>query len=109
MVKRVGSKGPGAIGGNSPIESGKAVGAGKVGNVSEVGTVRSTGGASGTGAVGRRLTSGDREQILALVEQETEKLFADSEIPAKKRKVIEGAVKMAIEASLLPEGEDKKE
>ncbi len=53
---------------------------------------------------GRAITSGDREMLYQLIHEEADKLFGDTGIAEKKRKTVEGAVKITIDAS-IPEDE----
>lgn len=107
MVKKIDSKRPVGVGSSQPVDAGKAVGAGKIGGVSQVDSVTRSSATDGTARVGRKLSRADRAQLMAVIEEESEKLFNEGQIPARKRKAIEGAVKMAIDASLPGEGEEE--
>ena len=71
-----------------------------------VGAVRRTGGVGGARQT-RSMSLAEREELFRMIDQEADKLFADSGIAAAKRKVVESAVKMAIDAGLLP-GEEEE-
>jgi hypothetical protein len=45
----------------------------------------------------------EREQLFQMVDQEAKKLFGDA-ISSEKRKLVEDAVKMAIDSGLVDEG-----
>ena len=103
MVKKIDSKRPGSVGGNSPVEGGKAVGAAKVGEVS---AVRGSTAAQGSQSVERRLTAKNRQQLMAIVEEESHRLVEEGQLPERKKRVVEGAVKMALDAS-IPETDEE--
>ncbi len=70
-----------------------------------IGGVGRTTGVSGTKTT-RTMSLAEREELFRMIDQEASKLFSDSSIPAAKRKVVESAVKMAIDASLMPADDD---
>ena len=62
---------------------------------------------SGTGALGA-ITLEQRDKLLSLVSEEAEKLTAQGVIPKSQREVVEQAVKMVIDASLIEASNDNK-
>ena len=83
------------------------VGAGQVKKTSGVGAV------TGTGAGGKRrptrlMTLKEREKYFDMVKEEADKLFANSDLSDEQREVIEEAVKMAVDASLVDDEEEEK-
>lgn len=49
----------------------------------------------------REMTAAEREHLLAMVNEEAEKIFGKSGIPAEQREIIESAVKQTIEAAII--------
>jgi hypothetical protein len=49
-----------------------------------------------------------RERLMAIVSQETEKLASQGAIPKSQKELVEAAVKMAIDGSLVDYSEKKK-
>ena len=102
------------IGGVDASKSAKGVRATE--SVSEVERVRATSavkGVSGVSGVGKAGAIGamsfeQRERLLSIVTQETDKLVSQGAIPKSQREVVETAVKMAIDASLLESSDKKK-
>jgi len=95
MVKKIG--GNRGITPTTTIETAKTRGVSGIGKVGQVGAVKESGAASGVKGIGRQISSSTKETLLRLVGEESEKLLAD--LPQRKRRVIEGAVKMALEGS----------
>ncbi len=103
-VGGVGSSGStkGVKGTESVSQVERVKGAGSVKRVSGVGRV---GGAGPLGAI----TLEQRDRLMALVSEEAEKLAAQGVIPKSQREVVEQAVKMVIDASLIEASDpDKK-
>lgn len=73
-----------------------------VGQVDRTKQVSGVGGidAGGRGAT-RVMTAAEREQLLAMVNEEAEKIFGKSGIPDEQRQIIESAVKQTIEAAII--------
>ena len=76
----------------------------KVQKTERVGKTRAS---SGVGATSQQMDLKDRDKLLGMVDEEAEKLFANSKLPPDQKKVIREAVKMAIDSSLIPEEEDE--
>jgi len=84
--------------------------------VHEVEKVKGTaavGGVSNVSGVGKAAAIGamsfeQRERLLSIVSQEAEKLAAQGVIPKNQRAIVEQAVRMVIDASLLEASETKK-
>jgi hypothetical protein len=82
----------------------------KAGGVSEVESVQKAGGVKGVGKAGdskrrptRTMTSQEREKLFGMIKEEAEKLFKDSGLPPEQREIIENAVKIAVDSSLIDE------
>lgn len=99
---------------NSSDQSKKVKGVGKSRNVEatkavdELDSVKGVTGISRVRGVGdvkaaTQVTAANREKLLSLVEEETAKLAKSGMIPASQKNVVELAVKLAIEGSLLEE------
>lgn len=102
-VGAVGSSGStkGVKGTESVSEVDKVKGAGSVKGVTGVGRV------GGTGALGS-ITLEQRDRLMSLVSEEAEKLAAQGVIPKGQREIVEQAVKMVIDASLIEGAEPPK-
>lgn len=76
--------------------------------VGNVGAVKPTGGVgntTATGGIGKRratrvMTMAEREELFKMVTEEAERMFPPGTLPPEKREVIEGAVRMAIDAAI---------
>lgn len=85
-------------------------------SVSEIDRVKATSairGVSGVSGVGKAAAIGgmsfeQRERLMAIVSQETEKLASQGAIPKSQKELVEAAVKMAIDGSLVDYSEKKK-
>lgn len=85
-------------------------------SVAEVDKVKATAaitGVSGVSGIGKAAAIGamsfeQRERLMAIVSQETEKLANQGAIPKSQRDLVEAAVKMAIDGSLVDFPEKKK-
>lgn len=102
-VGAVGSSGStkGVKGTESVSEIEKVKGATSVKGVSRVSRV---GGAGALGAI----TLEQRDKLMSLVSEEAEKLAAQGVIPKSQRAIVEQAVKMVIDASLIESAEPPK-
>ena len=97
MVKKVGGKPPKPGIKTDSVQSAKTVGSNKVDKV------RATKGKESSQkveAASRRISSENHEQLLQLIEEEADKLFNETGLPAEKKETIKNAVKMALEASM---------
>lgn len=81
-----------------------------VSGVERTGKVRGVERVKGAGGVSnvQKITAADREKLMAIVTEETNRLAKSGAIPASQRGVIEKAVKMVLESSLLEEASGKK-
>ena len=84
----------------------------KVEEVGRVGRVEKTGGVGKAGKVGlgginsSELRYADREKLMGMVDEEAEKLLGKSKLPEEQKRIIREAVKMAVDASLVPDKEE---
>lgn len=84
----------------------------KTKSASEISSVKDVSGATATSSASRvrqptrPMTAGERADLLRLVRDEADKLFADeSFLPPGKKKTLEKAVKMALESSAIEDEE----
>lgn len=102
MVKKIGGpKGP-------KVHSSTAVSTTKVDSVKSVSKTSGVSGATAIGSAGGKISPAQREAIFGIVHEEADKLFKSGAIAPEKRKLVEDAVKMAIESGILEETEDEK-
>lgn len=104
MVKKIDSNR--GIGSPTSIETTKTSGVGGVGKVGQVGAVGDATGAGRVQGVGRKISPANRELLMRMVDEESEKLFGEGQLPERKKKVIEGAVKMVLEGSTEEDTEE---
>jgi hypothetical protein len=92
---------------NKGVDATKAVG--EVEGTEQVSGIKGISRIRGVGNVSNvaRVTLGNKERLLALVTEETNKLSKSGMIPASQRSVIEKAVKMVLEASIAEESQKK--
>ena len=79
----------------------------EVGEVSGVSAASAVGGAQGAGGVGRRrptrtMSYEEREQLFKMVNEEAERIFGQTGMSDSRKRSVTEAVKMAIDAGLLP-------
>ncbi|HQH26606.1 MAG TPA: hypothetical protein PLP17_04345 [Oligoflexia bacterium] len=106
MVRKIGDK-PGAAG-TSSIQSTRSIESTKIGEVEQVKAADSR---SGVGAVRRstrQLTPEQQQELLAMINEEADRMFDEGTLPRSKKDTVKGAVRMAIEASMVEEEETKK-
>ncbi len=111
MVKKIGDKKIGKI---NPAEGSDEIEQTK--RVSDVSSIKALSGVKGTDSIsgaGKRnatrvMTLAEREELFRMVSEEAKKIFPQGTLPAHKREIIEGAVKMAID-SVLEEQIDEKD
>jgi uncharacterized protein (UPF0254 family) len=72
--------------------------------VSKVSAVSGVGAASGIG----KISLEQREKYMGMITEEAAKLTAEGVIPKSQKEVVEQAVKMFIDASLIESGDDPK-
>lgn len=105
MVKKISDRsGPGRT---TPIQPTKTVGAA---GVRSVGDVEAATGKSGTAPVRqktREMTAAERERLFQLVQEEADQMFGERGLPRTRRKTIEGAVKITIDAGIILEEDEE--
>lgn len=109
------NKKPDKIGGVSGTGKSKAVE--RTENVDQVEQVKKADSIKGTGAVGRVggrqatrvMSKSELEEFFKLVDQEAEKLFANSGFSKEHKDVVQQAVKMAVNASTIVEDEEPED
>lgn len=81
-----------------------------VDKVKETTGVKGVSGVSGVGKSGAlgSISYEQRAKLMTIVTEETERLIAQGVIPKSQREVVEQAVKMVIDASLLEPSEERK-
>lgn len=105
MVKKVGgtSKGPGST---SPIEKAQPVQSSGVESVQSVGKAQQKEGAARIRRPTRPMTAAEREHLFQLIQEEADKMFGGPNgLPESKRKVVEGAVRMTVDAAISDDEE----
>ena len=113
--KKIGGVKPSVV---KPTETaGEVKGAEAISEVSEVQSVKATSAVSGTrgpGAIGgkrrptRVMTMAERDELLKIVSEEADKMFAGTKISEERKRVITQAVKMAVDAGIVDDGAGKK-
>lgn len=85
----------------SEVEKTKQVGSVKgvkaTSSIGAIGGVTSVGGRRKT----RTMTLEEREEIFRLINEEADKIFANSGLPKEKRDLVQNAVKMAVDSGLV--------
>ncbi len=110
MTKKIGDKKVGGV--KSTKETTGVEGTDLVSGVGNVKATTAVGGIGRAGAVGssrltRTMSLAEREQLFKMINEEADKLAQEGLLPKAKRQAVESAVKMAIDAGLLPsEDED---
>ncbi len=87
----------------------------KTESIGDVKGVEATTGVSGVGQAGsvnkRRathlMTPGEREALMKMISEEADKLFTEGALPASKKALVTSAVKMAVDAGILPPEDEK--
>lgn len=84
-----------------------------VGSVTGVKATTGVGGVSGAGAVEKRrptrtMTLAEREELFQMIDEEADKLFGDAGMTSAKRELVKTAVRMAVDAGILPEDDPPK-
>jgi hypothetical protein len=111
MAKKIGNKGIDSVKGSSSADRVKGTEI-----IDTVGKVLKTHSVAGTGAVGRignrrptrTMTMQEREQLFRILNEEAEKMFGGPNgLAPEQRKVVEGAVKMALASGLETEEDEK--
>jgi hypothetical protein len=101
MVKKVGGPKPPVIGGSAPIQPAKIEGTHKVQTVQQVESTAAKTGVARARRPTRPMTAEEREHLFKLLNEEADKLFGKDGLPESKRAEVEGAVKMALDASVV--------
>ncbi len=86
-------------------------GADEVGSVGGIKPTAGVGGVKGAGAIGKRrptrvMSLEERDNLFRLIDEEADKLFADSSISEEKKQVLKSAVRMAVDSGIGTEEED---
>lgn len=102
MTKKIGDKKIRGVKGTR--ETGEVESVGGVGSTSSVSGVRGVG-AVGGGRMTSALSQADRERLFKMVDEEADKLFPKGSMTARQRKVVQDAVKMAIESGIVEDEE----
>lgn len=88
-------------------------GAESVGSVSGIKPASAVGSVKGTGAIGKRrptriMSAAERDNLFRMINEEADKLFADSSISEEKKQLLKSAVKMAVDSGIVTEeGKDE--
>jgi hypothetical protein len=111
MTKKIGDKKLGGV-----TSTTEASGIQKTEGIGEVKSIQATTGVGGVGkagAVGKRrstrvMSLAEREALMNMIGEEAEKMFADGTLSASNKELVTNAVKMAVDAGLVPD-EDKED
>ena len=108
MTKKIGDKKLGRV--SSTLHTTEIEGTEAISRVTSVQPTSGVGAVKGAEAVGKRrtaraMTIEEREQLLQMVQEETDKVLSTGILPPQKKEVVAQAVKMAVDASLLTEEE----
>lgn len=111
MPKKPSSKDKNKIGGVKQAKQTKQIdGPASVSSVAEVKKAAGVGGVKGIQGARRRptrtMTTAEREKLFSIISEEADKMFGKDKVDPKKREIIESAVKMAVDAGLLDEGDE---
>jgi len=83
--------------------------AGRVSDVGEVEKASAVGGVKGARSVQRKatgvMTKAERDSLFQMIDEEADKLFGEDGLPKKQQEVVQKAVKMAVDASIIDEDE----
>ena len=108
MVKKVGGPTPPAVGGSTPIQPARIEGTQKVSTVQQVDPAVGKASVARARRPTRPMTAEEREHLFKLLNEEADKIFGKDGIPESKRAKVEGAVKMALDASVIEIEEDSE-
>jgi hypothetical protein len=111
MTKKIGDKKVGVV--QSTRQTTNVEGAGAVSNVGNVKATSAVGGIKrSSGITKERLTrsmsAAEREELFRMINEEADKMFGSEGVPEARRQVVETAVKMAIDAGIVVDEEEKK-
>ena len=104
MVRKVSGDRPSQ--GTSSVQATRTVESAKVGGVEQVKAAERQ---SGLGAIRRstrQLSPEQQRELLAMIDEEAEKMFTEQGLPEGKKETVKGAVRMAIEASMIENDEE---
>ena len=101
MVRKIGGPKPPSISQSTPVQPASVTGTEKVGTVHKVDQAGQKEVVGRARRPTRPMTEEERQHLLRLLTEEADKMFSENGIPATKRETVEGAVKMALEASSL--------
>ncbi len=101
MVKKVGGPKPPGVGGSTPIQPAKIEGTQKVGTVQQVDPTSGKAGVARARRPTRPMTAEEREHLFKLLNEEADKIFGKDGLPESSRAKVEGAVRMALDASVV--------
>lgn len=99
MVKKI-QGGPASP--TTGVQPTRGVEVGKTGAVSQVKAAQAQSGVKGTEGVGAAITAANREVLLKLLGDESEKMFGKN-LPEKTKEKLEKAVRMTIDATVTEE------
>ena len=105
MVKKI-KGGPKKPGGTDAVEPTKSVGSSKVGDVNQVEGTQAKQETKKSRKTTRPITAAEREHLLKLINEEADRIFGANGLPESERGTVEGAVSMAIDATLIEEDEE---
>lgn len=102
MVKKIGGDKPThAI--TPSVQATRTVEGTKIGAVEQVKALDRQGAVTGVRRSTRQLTPEQQQELLAMIDEEADKMFSEQGLPESKKETVKGAVKMAIEASMIEE------
>lgn len=108
MVKKIGGPNTPNVGGSTPIQPTKIEGSQKVGTVGQVASTTAKTGVARARRPTRPMTAEEREHLFKLLNEEADKIFGADGLPESKRAQVEGAVKMALDASVVEIDEESE-
>jgi hypothetical protein len=109
MVKKVGGGSrPPNLPSAGPVAGGKPVQGAKLTGVTQVTGIEKPATAKAARKATRTMTVDEREEIFRLIREEADRMLDSGEIPQGKRKTVESAVRMAVDAAIVDEDGTKK-
>ena len=110
MTKKIGDKKLGGV--SSTTETSEIHKTEHIGEVQGVKPTSGVGGVGRAGAVGKRratrvMSLQEREALMNMITEEAEKLFSEGALPQSKKALVTSAVKMAVDAGLLQDEDEK--
>lgn len=98
--------GPKKPGGPNSVDPTKSIESTKVSDASQVGATEKQSGTRQVRKTTRPISAEEREHLLKLIREESDRIFGPNGLPESERDTVEGAVTMAIDASVIEEEED---